>query len=660
MSNSIISIVLLVLCLSFTTPSMAAVALQDFFLASPNAHFVISPNGQYIAYSESLNTEYSVYIYDSKSQKKHKVHSAKRYTTETIKTEFYIKWVEHNNRIYGLTWLGDNTLSIKEHTKDGFRRYKVLKLDIDDDLISEKNVIYLNQRGYWLNPLVGTDKFALFAKYKKNEDFNNHIDIFKLNFKKSNLDGQTSNKKRFNKKGAKLQYWITDTKGHRTAGTRTIDGKPELYVRIGNKPKHYRWPLMWTGKKETYIKPILLNEDKQLLYVITNNDSDKKVLQAFDLTTQQFTDVIYSHAKYDVASGLLSPDKTKIIGVSYVDGGYYKQVFFDKSDEEKQQKLREITQSTNVYVIDRAMENNNGIYKISSSDNSGEVFFYDAQSDEFNSLLTMKPWLKEANLRKTELVQFNTKDKTELEAFLTLPEMKTDTVPLIVIPHGGPIGVSDSRHYSAETQVLVNAGFATLQVNFRGSKGYGKAFKNQGLGQWGELIEDDIESALGYVKQHFPINPEKVCIIGGSYGGYSAIYSLIRSPHLYQCGASFAGVTDLALMFQRSDIENNEVVKMFLAKSAGDPSINQKQLFRQSPVYRADELTRPLFIAHGTDDDVVDIEHAYRLKFALKANKKPFEWQVLDGVGHGFETTKQAELYYAKLLTFLNKHLKAE
>ncbi|MCW8865214.1 MAG: prolyl oligopeptidase family serine peptidase [Colwellia sp.] len=660
MTNYIKYIVLLVLWLGFIAPSIASVSLQDFFEASPNAHFVISPNGQYIAYSESLNAEYNVYVYDSKSQKKHKVHSAKRYTTETIKTEFYIKWVKHNNRIYGLTWLGDNTLAIKEYTKDGFRRYKVLKLDIDDDLIVEKNVNYLNQRGYWLNPLVGTDKFALFAKYKKNDDFDNHIDIFKLNLKKSNLDGQTSNKKRFNKKGAKLQYWITDTKGHRVAGTRTIDGKPELYIRTGNKPKRYRWPLMWTGKKDTYIKPILLNEDEQLLYVITNNESDKKVLQAFDLKTQQFTDIIYSHDQYDITNGLSSADKTKLIGVSYIDGGYYKQVFFDKSDEEKQQKLRKITQSTNVYVIDRAVENNNGIYKVSSSDNSGEVFFYDAQSEEFNSLLTMKPWLKEANLKKTELIQVKTKDNTELEAFLTLPEIKTNIVPLVVIPHGGPIGVSDSRHYSAETQVLVNSGFATLQVNFRGSAGYGKAFKNQGMGQWGELIEDDIESALEYVKQHFPINPERVCIIGGSYGGYSAIYSLIRSPHLYQCGASFAGVTDLALMFQRSDIENNEVVKMFLAKSAGDPDINQKQLFRQSPVYRANELTRPLFIAHGTDDDVVDIEHAYRLKFALKANKKPFEWQVLDGVGHGFGTTKQAELYYSKLLTFLNKHLKSE
>lgn len=660
MFNFIRIILFVLICFGYSVSSNATVTLQDFFAVSTKAHFVISPNGQYIAYSESLNTKYNIYIYDTKSKNNFKVHSADRFTTETIKTEFYIKWVEHDNRIHGLTWLGDHTLAMNEYTKDGFRRFKVLKLSIDDDDIYEKKVTSLNQRGYWLNPLVGTDKYALFAKYKKNEATNYHVDIFKLNFKKSNLDGQTSNKKRFNKKGTKLQYWITDTKGYRTAGTRIIDDKQELYIRTGNKPKKYRWPLMWTGGKDTFIKPILLDETEQTLYVITNQNSDKKVLQKFDLNTQKFSQIIYAHSKYDVINGLLSFDKTNIIGVSYVDSGYYKQVFFDKFDEINQQKLKDSTQSDNVFVIDQAVENKNAIYKVTSSDNAGEIFFYNASSSELTSLFVMKPWLKDVKLRKTKLLKFKAKDNTELEAFLTLPEFKTKTVPLIVIPHGGPIGVSDSRHYSAKIQVLVNAGFATLQVNFRGSKGYGKKFINQGLGQWGDLIEEDIESALGYVKEHFPVDSNKVCIIGGSYGGYSAIYSLIRSPHLYRCGASFAGVTDLTLMFQRSDIQNNEVVKMLLAKSVGDPLINQKHLFQQSPVYRANELTRPLFIAHGTEDGIVDIEHAYRLKFALKANNKSFEWQVLDGVGHGFDTTKQAVLYYSKLITFLNKHLKSD
>ena len=391
--------------------------------------------------------------------------------------------------------------------------------------------------------------------------------------------------------------------------------------------------------------------------MISNANTDKKSLQLFDLKTKTFTKVIYSHPKYDIDEAILSQNGDEIVGVSYVNNGYYKQHYFSDDLTQFHSRLNQVSGSQNTFLIDTARKNSNRLFNVSDSDNSGEVFVYNQSKNEFKSLVKLRPWLENANLQKSELISLKTEDNSNLEAFITLPQNKNDLSPLIVIPHGGPIGISDSRHYSANIQVLVNAGFATLQVNYRGSSGYGKKFKRSGMQQWGELIEDDIEQALSHVKESYQVSPNKVCIVGGSYGGYSALYSVIRSPKLYQCAASFAGVTDLALLFQRSDVENDDNIKKQLREIVGDPDKEQEKLFKYSPIYRANEIRTPLFIAHGTNDKVVDIEHAYRLKFALSANKIPFQWSVLDDFGHGFDTTDQAELYYSQLITFLNTNL---
>lgn len=640
------------------SPTKNDVSIQDFFRASAYQHFKISPNGALVAYSESLDNEYRIYIYDVNSNNSYLIRRADRFTTETIKSEHFVKWVDHNNRVKGITWLSDDTIALREHSKDGFRRFNIIKLDIDDDDISLDSIKHLNKNGYWINPLTKSSKYALFAMYKSNEEYDYHVDLFRLNLRNTNLDGQTKNKKRANKKGKKLQRWITDSKGHRTAGIRTVDEKPELFIRTGNKVKKYRWPLVWAGKKDDYVEPVLYDEKNTVLYTITNANTDKKSLQLFDLNKKEFSKVIYSHPKYDIDDAILSQNGDEVIGVSYVNNGYYKQHYFSDDLAQQQTRLNKTSGSQNTFLIDTAKLNANRLFKVSDSNNSGEVFIYNQLKDEFKSLVTLRPWLEKANLQKSELITLTTEDKSTLEAFLTLPQNNTDLPPLVVIPHGGPIGVSDSRHYSANIQVLVNAGFATLQVNYRGSAGYGKKFKRNGMQQWGELIEDDIELALSHVKENYQINPKKVCIVGGSYGGYSALYSVIRSPKLYQCAASFAGVTDLALLFQRSDVENDDGIKKQIREIVGDPDKEQTKLFHYSPIYRANEINTPLFIAHGTDDKIVDIEHAYRLKFALKAHKIPFKWSVLDNVGHGFETIVQAENYYAQLIDFLNENLK--
>ena len=576
-----------------------------------------------------------------------------------MRSENFIRTIKHNNNITNITWLGNQVIALKETSKGKFRRFKVVKLDIDDQGVFADTVSYLNHNGYWIDPINTSNSRAIFAKYKANDDNDSgyHINLYQLQLKKKNLDGQTRIKKRLNRGGPKLTRWLIDKKGHRTAGIRFVDKKPELFIRSGNRPKSYRWKHVWTGDIDDTFLPVLYDEESSSLYVLTNHDADKKSLKVFDLSSHKITETVYAHPKYDLDGVMVSKGSFKILGVQYVEGGIVNQHYFDDRLSVHQTVLAKQSNADNIYSIAVADDNNNRLFNVSGSDSSGEIFIYREQQNDYKSIAVLRPWLKNVVLQKPKVLNLKTADDSAIEAFITLPKNIANP-PLLVIPHGGPIGVSDHRYYSPEIQVLVNAGFATLQVNYRGSAGYGKKFKQEGMGQWGQLIEDDIELALEHVKNNFAIAKDKVCIIGGSYGGYSALYSIIRSPDLYQCAASFAGVTDLALLFQRSDIENDDDVQSQLRKIVGDPETEQAKLFEYSPVYHVKKLTKPLFIAHGTDDDVVDIEHGYRLRFALRANKIKHKWAVLDGFGHGFDTPEQANTYYSQLIAFLNKHLK--
>lgn len=397
--------------------------------------------------------------------------------------------------------------------------------------------------------------------------------------------------------------------------------------------------------------------DAEKLLLLTNHNSDKINLRTFDIETQQFAEVVFEHPFYDLTAAIRHPETKDIIGVAFIEKGMAKQVYFSDDYNALTTRLSKSTEIEGVYAVDMDKSGNNIIFVADDSANPGQTYYYNRATDSFSHLIDLYPWLSNKSLSKTKLLRLEAEDGVTLEAFLTLPSTKNP--PLVVIPHGGPIGVSDSRHYSGNIQVLVDAGFATLQVNYRGSAGYGKAFKQQGLQQWGRLIEDDIEQALAYTKENYDVNPNQVCIVGGSYGGYSALYSVIRSPQLYKCAASFAGVTDLALRFQRSDAQRDDMMRA-LTEIMGDPKTQQDELFKYSPLYQFKGITKPVFIAHGTDDNIVDIEHSYRLHFALKDHGIKHKWMVMDDVGHGFSDPDDAAVYYNALIEFLNSQLNEE
>lgn len=662
LSSTLVS-ALVVLCSLFTLSESHAIStkstkdqLAQFFKSAKYKHFSISPSGNRVAFIAPKANTYDLIIYDVATGQSNDPITFTRRQREVETQNGITSWEIHFNKIYDLIWLSDDFISLQQHSNGRFHRYILVELGpTDTDGSLPYRLSYISQQGYWVDTLPHDRSHAVFAKYEQHDDYVFYTDLFKINLGEKVKDSTFRKKYRINKSGPKLHNWIFDNNGWRVAGTRTVDRSTELFARTGNKPRKYRYKSVWTSDHDDIVKVVGYDQTINALLVLTNHNSDKVNLRRFDIESKRFTDTVFEHPSYDLRSAIFEPETKDIIGVSFLEKGITKQHYFSTEYSHFVERLSEQTGTNGINAIAMDANSRNILFFADDSANPGEIFIYNRERDAFSSVTSLYPWLADKGLRKTQTLSVTLDSGQTLEAFLTLPDVKNP--PLVVIPHGGPIGISDSRHYSANIQVLVNAGIATLQVNYRGSKGYGKSFMRQGMQQWGRLIEDDIEAALQHTVENFSVDQDNVCIIGGSYGGYSALYSIIRSPELYNCAASFAGVTDLALQFQRSDVKDDATMTL-LTEIIGDPLSQQALLFEYSPLYQYEQITKPVFLAHGTDDLIVDIEHAYRLHFALQSKGIKHEWKVMDGVGHGFDYTSDAADYYFELIQFLNTHLR--
>jgi len=247
-------------------------------------------------------------------------------------------------------------------------------------------------------------------------------------------------------------------------------------------------------------------------------------------------------------------------------------------------------------------------------------------------------------------------DGLPIEAYLTMPPVAGKR-PLVVLPHGGPVGVADRMLFDPEVQFLASLGYAVLQVNFRGSDGFGKAFREAGYKKHGTLIEDDIETALTEVLARFPLDPQRMCVMGASYGGYSAMVSTVRWPQRFRCAVSMSGVSDRVLFFTASDGGNSAKGRKELERVIGDPNTELDEMLETSPLYRYREMQVPVMLVHGGEDMRVDYEHSRRLVRMLNlAGHKPVMLSF-DKEGHGLSDIDDIDKAYSGIAGFLQQYL---
>lgn len=363
---------------------------------------------------------------------------------------------------------------------------------------------------------------------------------------------------------------------------------------------------------------------------------------------------LYNSSDDEIQSVIVSPESREFIGVNIVRDGVIKKEYFNPDFH----TTRLPNHATDEINVISSISNNNKfsiIYR-ESHNLPGHFILKNNILDEEYFLASYHPHLH-GNLPSRLITGDAVVEGLEIPFLLSLPESSEQNIkaPLIVMPHGGPIGVFDNKYFDITTQYFLSKGYAVLRINFRGSSGYGKQFEKAGSGEFDRLILTDIHSVTKEVIERPDIDDSRVCSVGFSYGGYASSMMVIKHPDVFSCAASIAGVSDINLLLNNHFGTRQHA--QWLQEHIGDSSKQYDRFKKSSPVYLAKELHRPLFIAHGAQDTVVSIEQSHRLAMMLDALGKQFEWVEFPDDGHHFHNKDRYFKLMESVVNFIDKNI---
>ena len=449
------------------------------------------------------------------------------------------------------------------------------------------------------------------------------------------------------------ERWVVDDKGVARVQTVQDKGMVRIHYRAGpdapwkkldefpeNKPG---WGALAVG-----------DDDKSLL-VQDQRTRDKAAIVRYDPETKTFGEVIAEHPQVDL--GDLIRFRGHPVGVAYeADRGG--SAYFDEGLAKLQN------------MVDRAMPNT--VNRLSwSSDRSrvvvaaysdvspGSYYLLDTKAGKMEWLVDSFPQVKPADLVPMRPIRYPARDGLQIPAYLTLPKGKDKNLPLVLIIHGGPWVSGDTWGFDPEAQFLATRGYAVLQPNFRGTTRYGWKHFSSSFKQWGLTMQDDITDGVKWAVDQGIVDPKRVCIYGGSYGGYATMMGLAKDPDLYKCGINYVGVTDINLFLTATwaDYAESDWIKYGVKDMVGDADKDAQRLKETSPVEQAARIKAPVLMAYGAADRRVPIEHGTRMRAAMERNGQKPIWMVADGEGHGFREMKNQKMFYEAMEKFLAENI---
>ncbi|WP_329762613.1 alpha/beta hydrolase family protein [Stenotrophomonas maltophilia] len=431
------------------------------------------------------------------------------------------------------------------------------------------------------------------------------------------------------------------------AGTDNVHG---LYHRNGGD-----WALVNDEKRSGRSEAALgFSADGQLAYLLSEQPSGPDAIVSWNPATQE-RKVVLRDEVVDPARLIRSPGSTVPVGALFLGNTPHTRFFDESSDEARlYRSLEAAFPGRAVFITSSTRDGRRLLVETGSGSNPGEFYLYDRDRNQARFLMARSEWIDPESTASVRPVLLKARDGLELHGFLTVPHGSTRRdLPMVVVPHGGPIGIFDNGGFDHENQLLAAAGYAVLQINFRGSGNYGRAHSRAALKQWGRAMQDDVTDATRWAISEGIADARRICIYGASYGAYSAMMGAAREPGLYQCAAGYVGVYDLPLMFTGGDIRDRDSGMSYLREWLGDPAT----LGAVSPVNLAERIRVPVFLAAGGQDKRAPIQHTERMEAALKRAGTPVESLYYKTEGHGFYTQAHRSEYYGKLLAFLSRSL---
>ena len=394
--------------------------------------------------------------------------------------------------------------------------------------------------------------------------------------------------------------------------------------------------------------------DNRLAYFTSEQDKGPDVIVSWDPATGKRTPLLRD-PQVDPSRIIRRPGTSIPVGALYL-GDKPRTRFFDETsaDARLYHSLEAAFGGDAIYITSSTRDGKQLLVEAWSGQNPGDFYIFNTDTKKAEHLISRSSWVDATTSAKVTPVALKARDGLDLNGFLTVPAGKAGAkLPMVVLPHGGPFGVFDDGSYDIEPQLLAAAGYAVLQVNFRGSGNFGRAYRSAGARQWGGAMQDDLTDATRWAIAQGHADPARICIYGASYGGYAALMGAAKEPSLYKCAAGYVGVYDLPMMFTNGDIQSQGSGETYLKEWLGNP----QKLGAMSPVNLAAQIKVPVFLAAGGEDKRAPIQHTKRMEAALNKAGVPVESLYYPTEGHGFYTDPHRREYYTKLLAFLSRHL---
>ncbi|MDH5434549.1 MAG: S9 family peptidase [Gammaproteobacteria bacterium] len=644
--NKNIKLLILVSALLFSQMIMAnpqKIPVEDFFRNPEFSSLQLSPNGKYLAVLAPVKNRRNIVIMETEGLKNMRVITG---LDEDIASFF---WANNKDIVFTLD-------------ADGNEAFSILKVDTS---LKQSKIVRL------VGSSVGASGIRSASTVHILPDDPDHIliqfngrrvnapDIYKLP-----LDSKWNSERRKNnqmkivaKNPGDVQGWLIDHDGdvRGAVSVKGLEGK----LHFKDKDEEKFRVLREFNVLDESITPLAFDFDNKMMYVASNIGRDLNAIYKFDPYKNKLGEMIFSHDKVDVTNLLMSRKQQKLIGVSYI-YEYPETEYFDDSTRSLMKSLKKAFPDKRVSITSQSEDENLLVVFVNNDNDPGKYYLFDKVKNKLIFLVHSMEWLNVDMLSHMKPIKFKSRDGMLIHGYITIPKNSNGkNLPLIVNPHGGPFGVRDIWGYNPEHQFFAGRGYATVQVNYRGSGGYGRKFEQAGYGgKWGAEMQHDITDAVNYLVKEGIANPDKICIYGASYGGYATMAGLTFTPDLFKCGVNYVGVTDVGLLFT-SMPKHWEPAKELMKIQIGDPD-DQKLMDRMSPLAHVDKIKAPLMIVHGARDPRVVKQHATDLRDMLEGRGiilTDDEWIMKLKEGHGFRKEENRIELYKKMDKFFDKYL---
>lgn len=547
---------------------------------------------------------------------------------ETSKFLGLINFNRKKMKLVGYGWVDNDTLHFNyKSTSNGHSKHAFVDL-VFNGVKTEFDVRYVDQEGYIVDYLPASDGQLLFSAVsgRAREQRVYLLTVDQL------IEQDFNRKNRFRRHLEDAFYYVWDDASESLIALSNTDEAIDIWLL---RKRADDWQKVYAIKDsvEEFVPVAMLNSS--IMAVLSNKITDKVSLVAFDIESGEFESILYQHKQYDLIDADVDAGtggrESKIKSVTFYDHGKRSDRYFQSHDISENERLKKAFPGKDVAIVSQGTDVQKKVVFVSSSADPGAFYLYDGKSLEAKLISNRFLDLDISIFSESEVLISGTKEGSRIESILTKPRFQSNGV-LLVMPHGGPVGVRDDMHFDPRVQYLVGRGYSVLQVNFRGSAGFGKAFVSSGRGQWGKAIERDISWVVDQVRSKSDF--KNICSIGSSYGGYSALMLAIDNPGVYDCAVAMYGVFDLPLLFNSSNLRMDDDYLEAVEKVVGPLSEDMKE---RSPFRLADKVNVPVLLLAGKEDMVSGFEQSNRMKYALRRAGADMEFLAYNGVGHGHQ-----------------------